>query len=189
MKRMALIAFVCLLAGMAARGEEDFSNWFRVMTDSATPSSFWEMSSTDKSVISKKLVLPIPVNELKQAAFEYEIMVQPFDPKRKCHVTSKEYRWADLLLKVNGKEAFCGAAGPLILKGTHRIVFPVELLKEGENLFQLSWAPIKPEEKGKRVFGYIYVACDLTEEIRPLKNRKDRLAKAPETLRFRLLIR
>ena len=66
MKRIALITFVCLLAGLAARGEEDFSNWFRVMTDSATPSSFWEMSSSDKSVISKKLVLPMPVNELKQ---------------------------------------------------------------------------------------------------------------------------
>ena len=189
MKRIALIVFVCLLVGMAARSEEDFSNWFRVMTDSATPSSFWEMSSSDKSVISKKLVLPMPVNELKQAAFEYEILVQPFDPKRKCHVTSKEYRWADLLLKVNGKEAFRGTAGPLVLKGTHRIVFPVELLKEGENLFQLSWAPNKPEEKGKRVFGYFYVACDLTDEIKDLKNRKDRLAKAPEALRFRLLIK
>ncbi len=189
MKRIALIVFFCMLSGLVARGEEDFSDWFRVMTDSATPTSFWEMSSSDKSVITKKLVLPMPVSELKQAAFEYEISVNPFDPKRKCHVTSKDYRWADLLLKVNGKEAFRRTAGPLVSKGTHRIVFPVELLKEGENLLQLSWAPIKPEEKGKRVFGYFYVACDLTDEIKDIKNRKDRLAKAPEALRFRLLIK
>ena len=73
--------------------------------------------------------------------------------------------------------------------GTHAIEFPVEYLKDGENLLELSWAPLTPEEKAQRRFGYIYIACDLTDKVRDLKDRNDRIAKAPEALRMRLLIK
>ena len=188
MKRMALFVSVCLLA-VAAWAEEDFSRWNRVMTDSATPTALWDMSSSPKGIVSKKLNLPVPVSEFKQAAFEYEIQTNPYDPKRKCHVNSKEYHWADLLLKVNGHVVFCGAAGPHILKGMHRFVFPVEYLKEGENLLQLSWAPLKPEQQGKCIYGYIYVACDAPEDSKGIKSRRKLMEKMPELRRLRLLIR
>ena len=168
---------------------EDYFDWYRVMTDSATPAAFWVMSSSDKGVISKKLNLMVPVADIHAAAFEYEILVNPYDPKRKCHVSDKNYRWGNLLLKVNGHVAFCGPAAPHIVQGPHAISFPVEYLKDGENLLELSWAPLKPEEKEMRIYGYIYVACDLTEELQALKTREERLAKAPESLRMRLLIK
>ena len=137
----------------------------------------------------QKLNLMVPVSEIREAAFEYEILVNPYDPKRKVHVPFKNHPWADLLLKVNGHEVFRGPAGPHILVGTHAFPFPVEYLKEGENLLELSWAPLKPEEKGSRSYGYIYVACDLTEDLQDVKGPQTRLAKAPESLRMRLLIK
>ena len=184
-----LFVFMHLVLSVALCAADAYFDWYRVMTDSATPAAFWQMSSSDKGVVSKKLNLMVPVSELHQAAFEYEILVNPYDPKRKCHVFSKEYRWADLLLKVNGHEVFCGPAAPHILVGTHVFPFPVEFLKDGDNLLELSWAPLKPEEKGTRFYGYIYVACDLTEELQNIKSREARLAKAPEALRMRLLIK
>ncbi len=169
--------------------DDDYFDWYRVMTDSATPATFWVMSSSDKGVVSKKLNLMVPVSELREAALEYEILVNPYDPRRKIHIASKKYPWADLLLKVNGHEVFRGPAGPHILVGTHAFPFPVEYLKDGENLLELSWAPLKPEEKASRFYGYIYVACDLTEALQDIKGQQTRLAKAPEALRMRLLIK
>ena len=186
MKKQFLIL---LLLSVALCAAEAYFDWYRVMTDSATPAAFWQMSSSDKSIVSKKLNLVVPVADIHEVAFEYEILVNPYDPKRKCHVFSKEYRWADLLLKVNGHEVFRGPAASHILVGTHVFPFSVEYLKDGENLLELSWAPLKPEEKGERFYGYIYVACDLTVELQSIKTREARLAKAPETLRMRLLIK
>ena len=187
MRRGIILSLLFSVAFLS--GAENYIGWYRVMTDSATPESFWMMCSYDKSVISKKLDLMVPASEVHEAAFEYEIMVNPFDPKRKAHVFQADYRWADLLLKVNGKVVFCGPAGPHILIGTHVFPFPAEYLKDGENLLELSWAPLKPEDKGQRWYGYIYVACDLTDGIRDLKDRHARIAKAPEALRMRLLIK
>ncbi|MBQ9366251.1 MAG: hypothetical protein IJT83_00605 [Victivallales bacterium] len=187
MKAFLISMFLVLSAVLCAA--DDYFDWYRVMTDSATPATYWVMSSSDKGVISKKLNLMVPVSELREAAFEYEILVNPYDPKRKVHVPFKNHPWADLLLKVNGHEVFRGPAGPHILVGTHAFPFPVEYLKEGENLLELCWAPLKPEEKGSRSYGYIYVACDLTEELQDVKGPQTRLAKAPESLRMRLLIK
>ena len=185
----ALFVSMLLAASAVLCAAEDYFDWYRVMTDSATPATFWVMSSSDKGVISKKLNLMVPVADIHAAAFEYVILVNPYDPKRKCHVSDKNYRWGDLLLKVNGHVAFCGPAAPHIVQGTHAISFPVEYLKDGENLLELSWAPLKPEEKGERAYGYIYVACDLTEALQDVKGQQARLAKAPESLRMRLLIK
>lgn len=187
MKYNCLIVLLFSIALLHA-GEPYFT-WYRVMTDSATPETAWAMTSYDKVVLSKTLNLPIPAASVQEAAFEYEISVSPFDTQRKAHISSLEHPWGDILIKVNGRIVFCEPAGPHIQIGTHVIKIPVDCLKDGENLFQMHWATIKREEAGKRRYGQVYVACDVNEKTRNIKSPKARLAAAPETLRFRLLVR
>ena len=50
MKRLLISTLLAASAVLCAA--EDYFDWYRVMTDSATPAAFWVMSSSDKSVIS-----------------------------------------------------------------------------------------------------------------------------------------
>ena len=155
----------------------------RVMTDCDSDLNYWNMTSSWRNPQRKILKIDLPVEEILTAAVEYQLNVGPYDPKNKQrNVSSENYPWGNWQVRVNGQLVFDKPAGPYVTKGLHTIEIPVKALKPGENQIEIGWA-----KDASRV-GYVYFACDLTEDSQKIKDRKERFAKYPDALRIRLIL-
>lgn len=168
-------------------GEPDYSSWVRIMTDEGTDKTAWIVSGKFK----KELDLDVSPAEIKAAAVEYEIAVNPYDRDNKTRIRRKKdienYNWNNFQVRINGELVFDKPAGKFISKGTHRIIIPVDKLKEGKNSIELGWGA---NQEGK-VRGYIYFAIDQTKaEIERRKiSRAKRPPADPAGFHVRLLIK
>ncbi len=181
MKGVAWMA-MAFAAGLAA-AELAGPQCGRVMTDCGCVQTYWDMTSSWRSRQQKTLHLAIPPEEIARAAVEYEIAVAPFDPSAKRRrISDPSYPWGNWQVHVNGRLVFEGPAGPHVTKGWHQIEIPVSALKAGDNRIEIGWA------KASARCGYVYFACDLTEDAAKIAKRQERLAKHPEGRRIRLVV-
>lgn len=177
-----------LLCVAPANAEE--ATWHRIMTDLGSPETSWIICSSPSHALRKTFDLKFPAEEITNAAVEYEIAENPYDRQQKIKVNGKnanlQYAWSNLAIRVNGQVVLNEPAGPYIYKGVHRVMIPVKILRDGQNIIEFGW----DEKSSAQARGYIYFAVDLTEEEKQRLTipSKTRPAPNPNSLRLRLLV-
>ena len=185
------MALFGLLAAVLPATEEEYIRWSRVMTDEMSPRQYWILISSPGSPQRKTLILDLPPREVREAAVEYEISVNPYDPEARTTVKTPDYNWQNWQIKVNGVTILDRPAGPYILRGIHRVKFPADLLREKENTISLGWKKTAKSDLPGKKFGYVYLAGDLTGENENVSGKpryQVRAKQYPESLRIRLLL-
>ena len=192
MKKSLIAMTLAAACVLTAAEKKDYSQYLKVATDLGTGKATWTMTSSYASPTIKKLNLEVDPAEVKAAAIEYEINCHPYDPVTKTYVSKEDYHWGDLIVKVNNVVVYKGHAGKYISRksnGVHRMDIDPKLLKKGENVITLTWAPKKKGDTG--MIGYFYMAVDNNEaeQARRKIPQAKRPAPANESVRIRLLIK
>lgn len=186
-----LLAALMIAAAFAVTAEEtDYTGYSRIMSDSGigTKHSFLSIGNPGQLGV-KKLDLPIDPAMIKKAAVEFETSADGYDRKLKTYIKNPKHNWHDMIFTINGTIFFQGNPGKMMQHGVHRLDIDPKLLKKGENVITLTWAPKKKGDTG--MIGYFYMAVDNNdaEKARRKIPQAKRPAPANESVRIRLLIK